>query len=115
MAANLTDAAHLSYTRASVHWAAGNLRTKLTAFITAVRPIFEDAIPNDRPVGNWIILLANTEGSMSAGVTPESQFNTAVEQLFRICSAGASQLAAGLITAGKATALLTAWNAQIGP
>jgi hypothetical protein len=115
MAANLTDAAHLSYARASVHWAAGNLKTQLAAFIAAIRPVFEDAIPNDRPVGNWIVLLQNTADQMDPGVTPETIFNTAVEQLYRICSAGAAQLAANLITAPKAAALLAAWNAQIGP
>lgn len=115
MAASLTDAAHLSYDRAGVLWAAATLKTRIGLFITAVSPIFEDAVPNDRPVGNWLVLMKALHSQMGAGVLPEVQFNEAVEQLYRICLAGAAQLAASLITNTQATALLAAWNAQIGP
>lgn len=115
MAANLTDAAHLSYTRASTLWYASTLKAKFGLFIDAVQVTFKDDIPNDRPVGNWLILMKSLHSQMGAGILPEVQFNDAVEQLYRICLAGASQLAAGLISGAQAAALLAAWNAQIGP
>lgn len=115
MAADLTEAAHLSYDQCGILWNAGTLRTNFLAFTQAVIPIFDDARPNDRPVGNWLVPIAAIPADVPAE-TPESQafVQGCQNLLFRICFAGADQLALGNITNTQATALLAAWNAQIG-
>jgi len=120
MAASLPFAASLSYDRASVHWAANTLPAALTAFATAASAFFEDAVPNDRPIGNWLVLirgLATQMGAAPYNTNPGSlvTFNQAVEYLFRICWAANYARADGLISAAQVTGLLTAWNTNIGP
>lgn len=114
MAATLTEAAHLSYKQADILWAANTLKPEFATFITTAQPIFDDNRPNDRPVGNWLILMQSLSSQMAAGTLPEAQLNTCVEYLFRMCLAGASQLANGLISNAQAVSLLAAWNATIG-
>lgn len=114
-AADLTEAAHLSYDQVGILWNAGTLRTSILAFTQQVLPIFDDARPNDRPVGNWLVPIAALPIDVEAQ-SPESQtfVQGCQNLLFRICFAGSDQLALGNITNTQATALLAAWNANIG-
>lgn len=119
MAANLTEAANLTYDQLSLAWLASTIQAKYAAFITALQPagqpaVFRDSVPNDRPVGNWLPLMAAVQSQMDVGVLPQDQFNAAVDHLYRMCLGAASALANGLITNTQATAMLNAWNAQFG-
>lgn len=115
MAANLTDAAHLTYVRSRSKWTAATLQAAVLGLINDVSPIFDDNRPDDRPVGNWLVPLKGLEQNFAVGVLPLVQFDQAVDYIYRLCLAGAAQLAEGLITNTQATALLAAWNTRIGP
>lgn len=115
MAATLTEAAHLTYVRSRSKWTAGTLQAAVLGLINDTSPIFDDNRPNDRPVGNWLVPLKGLQENFAVGVLPLVQFDQAVTFIYRLCLAGAAQLAEGLITNTQATALLTVWNARIGP
>lgn len=114
-AATLLEAAHLSYDQAAIYWTANTLDTKFSAFITSASSIFEDAKPNDRTVGDWIILMRqlSAQDGYTDSPMPLALFNQIAEQLFRMCYAGFS-LNGVTITNTQAVALLAAWNANIG-
>lgn len=116
MAANLTEAASLSYVQVSLTWTALTLKTKYAAYLATASPILSDGSPNDRTVGNWLVLIAalSTEMSSTTSVVSEAQFDTAVEYLYRICLAGAQADAQGRITTAQRIALLAAWNTNFG-
>jgi hypothetical protein len=114
MAANLTQAAGLSYAQASLAWTALTLKTKLTTFIGTASALFEDAVPDDRSVGNWLVLMTALATEMVAASVSETQFDTCVEYLYRICFAAATAQAQSRITAAQGNALLVAWNTNFG-
>lgn len=114
MAASLPDAANLSYAQANLSWVAATLKADLAAFVAEVSPFFEDAVPNNRPVGNWLVLMSALSTAMSSVAVSNSDFDTAVEYLFRICYAGVIAGSQGRITGAQSAGLLAAWNTHFG-
>ncbi len=114
MAGNLEQAGFLSYPQMTLQWIADTLDTTVPAFSASITGTFEDAIPNDRPVGNWLILIDALASELPAIDVPEVQFNQIVEYVGRMCLAGFVAFNEGLISAGQANALLAAWNAAFG-
>ncbi len=114
MAANLQDAGFKSYPQMSILWYADALKATVALFSSDVTGLFEDQTPNDRPVGNWLVLVDSLVSQLPATSVPEDQFNQIVEYVARMCLAGFSQLQNSLITNGQAVALLAAWNARFG-
>jgi hypothetical protein len=114
-AATLLEAAHLSFDQASIFWTANTLDTAFNAFVAAASPIFEEAIPGDRTVGDWIILMRSlsAQATFTDSPMPLALFTQAVELTYRICYAGFA-LEGDTISSAQATALLAAWNAHIG-
>jgi hypothetical protein len=114
MAANLEQAGFLSYPQMTLQWIANTLDTSVPAFSAAVSPLFEDAKPNDRPVGNWLVLIDALASELPATDVPNVQFNQIVEYVGRMCLAGFVALNEGTITNAQAVALLAAWNTAFG-
>lgn len=116
MAADLKEAAYLSYPQASLLWTAGlaQLRTALNNFIVGASPLFEDAVANDRPVGNWLIPMKSIAAVMPGVAVPIGQLNNAVEVLYRMCYAAYINFQRNLITSDQAVALLALWNTLFG-
>ena len=117
MAANLTSAADLSYARLSVKWAAFTLPADLQSFIVAAAPFFDDNVPSDRPVGNWLVLLTAVRQNMVGMGTPLPQeiFNTCVDYVYKMCFAGATAQSQSRISGTQAAGLLAAWITYFGP
>lgn len=114
-ATTLVEAAHLSYDQCGLRWTAGTLRASFTAFIQAASSIFSDNIPNDRPVGNWLVPMYGLLSQVPAANPEQQRFlDSCAQYLYRICYAGHVMDDANLITNAQAAALLAAWNAQIG-
>lgn len=114
MAVDLQQAGFLSYPQMTLQWVADTLDTTVPAFSTAVNGTFEDAVPNDRPIGNWLILIDALADQLPATDVPETMFNQIVEYVGRMCLAGFVALNSGLISVAQANALLAAWNATFG-
>lgn len=114
MAADLETAGFLSYPQMALLWTANTLDTVVPAFASDVDDDFDDNVPNDRPIGNWLVLIDALASQLPATDVPEDQFNQIVEYVGRMCLAGASALAEGRITAGQGAALLAAWNTRFG-
>ncbi len=115
MAADLKDAAYSTYSQLSTWWADDTLRSTIVAFYTSANPLFQDSVPNDRPVGNWLVLIKAALSQMpTVGQATLEQFNQIVEYVFRMCFAGYTMAAAGLITGAQATALTDVWNNSFG-
>lgn len=118
MAANNEQAASLAYQQIVLSWGAGTLLTTLQQFNAAAGAIFEDAIPNDRPVGSWLVLLTALAAQVAAdgsGSTTSQEFlNSCVEYVFGMCQCAQASVSFGLISSTKATALVAAWNAAWG-
>lgn len=116
MAANLTSAAALTYDQMRIKAliTGSSIKTQLTSFIAAVNPIVPDSIPNNRPVGNWLIPMAALAQTMRGLDMSLSDFNLAVDYVSKLCSVANVQRNAGLITVAQGTALLAAWNTAFG-
>lgn len=120
-AADLLEAANLAPQNLRVLWEADTLKAKVTAFWQALNPLFKEEIPNDRPVADWVaIIAASTESilpfaaTMAPGFTPYSggtisTFSSAVDYVYRVCKFCYYY---PLIDAGQKAAVLAAYNAQ---
>ena len=118
MAANLEDAANLSYARISVKWTANTVRANTNAFIIACALVLDDNAPTDRTVGNWLVplnALATQMNADSNNPMPQALFNTLVEYVYRMMMAAAYAQAQSRITTAQSNALLAAWNTNYGP
>lgn len=121
VAATLLEAANLTSQNLRPLWEANTLKPKMIAFWQQVSPFFEDQIPNDHPIINWVSIIAAFSPSildfgdnMSPGFTPYAggtvtTFSTAVDYIYRICKFGFYY---SLITPAQKAALLAAYNAQ---
>jgi hypothetical protein len=116
MATDPANAAFLTADQVSISWTAGTLRAQLLAFIDGVSPSFQDARPNDRPVGNWLVLLSAAAEFMNVpnGQLPLESFNLVVQNVFGICQTCWGLLSQSLITNDQADAFTDAWNAAWG-
>lgn len=115
MAADLQQAGFLGYPQMSLLWQTPNaLQSAAAGFAIAVNPVFDDNTPNDRPIGNWLILIDSLISQLPTGVLLEEQFNQVVDNIGRMCLAAFSALSDSLISNAQATAMLTAWNAAFG-
>lgn len=111
-APDLRAASWTTSVQLNLAWVATTLGAKLIAFNSAASLIFDDNEPNDRPVGNWIVLLQATAASGTPGGYSIAQFDEACDRVARICMAGFLAVQTGRISSAKAAALLAAWNAQ---
>lgn len=121
VAADLFDAANLAPQNLRALWVVDTLQTKMINFWQAINPVFEEQIPSDRPVANWIALIAAFSPSIlpyaavkDPGATPYaggtiSTFSTAVDYVYRICKFAYEY---PLITPAQKAAILAAYNAQ---
>lgn len=119
MAGNLQEAAYITYQQLAILWTAGTLETTVALYSADLAPLFEDQVPNDRPVGNWLVLIDALLSQMPRPLpptlkTPEDQFNQLVEYIGRMCDGAFWARFNNLITATQATAMLTAWNTRFG-
>jgi hypothetical protein len=115
-AVNLQNAGFLSYEQMYIKYAANTLKSATASFAAAANPIFPDEIANNRPVGNWLILIDALVVSMPTGLVGQKDFNQIVEYVARMCIAGytINTQTPPMITNSQATALLAAWNAAFG-
>jgi hypothetical protein len=121
VAANLLDAANLAPQNLRPLWEADTLKAKMIAFWQQASPSFEEQIPTDHPVINWISIIAafspsilNFADNKSPGFTPYAggtitTLSTSVDYIYRICKFGFYY---PLITPAQKAALLAAYNAQ---
>ena len=101
---------------------ADTLKTALGTFNTAAASIFPDEIPNNRPVGNWLIPLSQIQLTMTpngvVGPDPANANYTAVrnavDAVYRMCWAAQAAIDAALCTGAQGVALLAAWNTAFG-
>ena len=107
--ANLQEAANQAYDNMFVFWNLGQLKARLAGFATLCSSSFKEGSPNDRTVGNWLIPIQALAASMPAGVTPLSQFNDAVQYVYRMCWQADAMQTAGLISATQANLVLLSY------
>jgi hypothetical protein len=115
-AVDLQDAGFLSYEQMYLKWAANTLDTATAGFSAVANPIFPDEIANNRPVGNWLILINALVSTLPTGLVGQKQFNQLVEYVARMCIAGftINGQTPPMISNAQAAALLAAWNAAFG-
>ena len=122
-AVDLLDAANLTPQNLRTRWDADTLQAKMIAFWQAIEPSFDDQIPNDHPISNWISIIAAFAPSIQGfadtknpGFTPYAggtinTFSTSVDYVYRLCKFAYYY---PLITPAQKTAILNAYNAQFG-
>ncbi len=121
VAVTLFEAANLAPQNLRPLWEADTLQTRMVAFWTAINPSFEEQIPNDHPIADWIAIIAAFSPAIlpfaavkEPGSTPYAggtitTFWTAVDYIYRLCKFAFEY---SLITAGQKTIILAAYNAQ---
>lgn len=113
MAATLIQASDLSYAQISIAWAANTMATKLGQFIDDCKPVYNDAIEDDRIVRNWLVPMASLHSEMGTTIAYSSQvtFSAVVELSARMTMAAFQRYDDAN---PKYTRLLAAWNARFG-
>jgi hypothetical protein len=121
VAATLFEAANLTPQNLRVLWEADTLQPKMIAFWQAINPSFEEQIPNDHPIANWIAVIAAFSPAIlpfasnkAPGATPYgggtiATFSSAVDYVYRICKFAFEYT---LITPAQKAVILAAYNAQ---
>lgn len=117
VAADLLDAANKAPQNIRALWQANTLQTKLVAFWQAISPSFSEQTPSDRPIGDWIAIIA----SLAPSVLPYASTTTgtiteaslAYDYVYRLCKFAYYYHLQGLITNAQRTAILAAYNAQL--
>jgi hypothetical protein len=121
VAVDLFEAANLTPQNLRPLWYADTLQARMVAFWTAINPAFEEQIPNDHPIANWIAVIAAFSPSIlpyaavkDPGATPYaggtvSTFSSAVDYVYRICKFSFEY---ALITPAQKAVILAAYNAQ---
>ena len=113
-AVDLQQAGFLGYPQLTLQWIANTLKANVQSFSNAVSPLFEDAVVNDRPIGNWLVLIDALVSQIPAVDVPETQFNQLVEYVGRMCLACFVAFNSGLVSATQNNAMLAAWNTIFG-
>lgn len=118
-ATTLPHAAGQAFDNLFALWAAGNnqLKNALAGFSALVLPIFPDAEPVGRPVGNWAILMSSLAFQMPPFSTPQrvpyEQLVAAANYVYKTCwLAARATPSAPAVTNAQQTALLAAYNAS---
>ena len=94
-------------------WLADNtLKSRLAAFAENLNDEFPDGTPNDRPVGNWLGLIAVVSDRMPAANVPFTEFMTSADYVYKICWMANQLDVQGLITPAQAAAVLAEYNAN---
>ncbi len=112
-AANLIQAAGQSYNNLFTLWQANTLKTKLTAFWTAVNLVFDEQKPNDQPPANWVVLLADLTTGMPSTNVPFPQLNAGAQYTYRLCWLVQELVTLTLLTNAQGVAVLAAYNANL--
>lgn len=116
MAVSLPDAAVLTADNLYTLWVANTLKAKSGLFWSTLQATFPEQEIKSHPCSNWITLIAALSDSMPAASVSIASLNTLVSYVYSLCFL-ASQLSTQVpaqISAGQATAVLTAYNAQFG-
>lgn len=112
--ANLTAATYGCAATMYARWIAGTLKADLTAFAASVAPLFSDDNPNDRTVGNWLVIVQAIASQMTAGITADqSVIDASVQACFRLFNQASARQASGQISLAQANAVLAAANANL--
>ena len=116
IAANLREAAGLAYENLYIPWQTNLLKAKLNNFNFQLNGTFLDAVPTDRPVGNWFIPSTALARAMPSANVSLSDLNAAAQLIYRICWAtdAARNTSPPLITLAQYNAVLTAYNGVWG-
>jgi hypothetical protein len=114
MAANLTEAAALSYAQINLKRVANTTKTQLGTFITAINAIVPDPIATNRPVGNWLIPMAALQATMATTNISLVDFNSCVDYVSKLCWAALLAASFSQITPAQSAAILAAWNTAFG-
>lgn len=118
MAVTLIQAAGLTLPQMRIKQLGTTLVADVETFITTSLALFPDAVPNNRPVANWLVPLSSIQEQMVTLAQDPSRayqgMNLAADVVSKMCWAGSKMQDAGLITAGQETALLAAWNTAFG-
>lgn len=116
-AADLNEAAYLSFAQCSIKWRANTLHTSLNTFVNEAKDILPQGVEagtTGSVPGNWFISLC----ALSTLVNSETPYNglplglelfyQIVFTLYRLC------YVASAATAGQQADLLAAWNTAFG-
>lgn len=115
--ANLTAATYGCTATMYARWVAGTLQADLTAFAVAVAPVFADDNPNDRTVGDWLILVQAIASKMTPALfvgADQAIVDASIQIAYRMfAQTNARSGVNGQISAGQAAAVLAAANAHL--
>lgn len=116
VAVDLLDAANKAPQNLRAKWVANTLQTAVTNFAADLATTFVEQTPNDRPIGDWLAIIAAFAPSIlpfaSTTAGTITQVSLAYDYVYRLCKFAYYYHAQGLITNTQRTAILTAYNAR---
>ncbi len=124
-ATTLAQAAQFTPDNLLILWTANTLQARLISFWTAGLAAFPDAIEGNRPVANWLTILAarSTDIPLYDSADPRfppagsyEAYLAAVDYLYRLLklAAALNTQTPVLVSTAQRTALLAAYNSFIG-
>lgn len=119
-ATDLLDAATQTPANLNTLWRADTLQARVTAFASDLVDDFPDDVPSNRPIANWLAVIAAFAPTIQSfdnagshlGQNTEQTFQAAVRYVYRICKLGYYYEDEGFISSAQAAAILAAYNAR---
>jgi hypothetical protein len=109
---SLTAAAYNAVINLKPLWAANTLKARLTTFANDLQATFPDQISDNRPVGNWLGIIAALADQMPVAAVPFTDFMTAADYVYKACWMANQLDVQNLISAAQAAAMLAEYNAD---
>lgn len=111
-AANLFQAGQQAWVNLAPLATAGTLHAKLLAFVTAIRPAFNEGAAGDHPVINWLTVLQAFIETMPVTAGHWPTLRVACDYLYRLCFMGEQSNVQVMITPTQYNLILDTYNAQ---
>ena len=119
-AADLLQAANEASANLFPLWTADTLQTKVTAFWRALNDQFDEQNPKEKPIGNWLAVIAAfaptildfVNAGTDKGIGSIDTYEQAVDYIYRFCKFAYYYRQDNFITAPQAALILAAYNAQ---
>lgn len=112
IAANLAQAAGMTFDNMQIWWIANQLQARLDQFWSGILPTFPESDETSHPVSNWLTVIASLTQTFPT-IMNLTQLTQAAEAVYRLCWMASYLQGTGGITSSQAVDLLSAYNGTI--
>lgn len=112
-AANLAQAAGMTFDNMQLWWITNQLKVRLDQFWSGVLSDFPESDVTSHPVSNWLTVIASLADTFPS-IMNLTQLTQAAEAVYRLCWMASYLQGTGGISNTQAVNLLSGYNSTIG-